>query len=264
MRNTYTLFDYGNFMENTAVDRGDPFIQLLPLTDASAAHKDFVQVRLNGIDTTGDSAHALLPASQMKHSPISEAEKKKQYVRDAWLHVNYSDHFMCVQVRGDDPQSLALHLRWLLGVCAHRDRPHRLALLCRPPQEERGKVQQHAPSRYEAAFPRRAPGFVHARQRQRDGNGRQQDPLRLDVPRVRVPEFLRLRPPARLICPAHTHVHGLVPRVAPCTSVKKRLGLREVVLLPPLPPYLVPYPRLCCCSSIVVALPLLVPCIIPT
>ncbi|TBU23206.1 aspartic peptidase A1 [Dichomitus squalens] len=79
MRNTYTLFDYGNFMENTAADRGDPFIQLLPLTDVNAAHKDFVQVRLNGVDTTGNSAHALLPASQMKHSPISEAEKKKQY-----------------------------------------------------------------------------------------------------------------------------------------------------------------------------------------
>ena len=78
VRNTYTLLDYGNFMENTAVDRSDPFIQLLPLTDRAAAHKDFVQVRLAGIDTTGDSAHALLPTDQMKHSPVSAAEKKKQ------------------------------------------------------------------------------------------------------------------------------------------------------------------------------------------
>ncbi|KAI1794873.1 aspartic peptidase A1 [Ganoderma leucocontextum] len=79
MRNTYTLLDYGDFMENTAVDRGDPFIQLLPLTNVAAAHNDFVQVRLAGVDTTGDSAHALLPADQMKHSPISAAEKKKEY-----------------------------------------------------------------------------------------------------------------------------------------------------------------------------------------
>ncbi|KAI0357462.1 aspartic peptidase A1 [Trametes cingulata] len=79
LRNTYTLLDYGNFMENTASDRGDPYVQLLPITDVNAAHQDFVKVRLNGIDTTNDSAHALLPADQMQHSPISEAEKKKRY-----------------------------------------------------------------------------------------------------------------------------------------------------------------------------------------
>ena len=80
MRNAYTLFDYGNFMEDTAVDRGDPFIQLLPLTNVEEAHNDFVQVRLNGIDTTGDASQALLPADQEQHSPVSEAEKKKEYV----------------------------------------------------------------------------------------------------------------------------------------------------------------------------------------
>ncbi|KAI0669255.1 acid protease [Trametes maxima] len=79
MRNTYTLLDYGNFMENTASDRGDPYVQLLPVTDTSAAKKEFIASRLNGQDTTGDSLHALLPADQMQHSPISKAEKKKQY-----------------------------------------------------------------------------------------------------------------------------------------------------------------------------------------
>ncbi|KAI0647782.1 acid protease [Trametes meyenii] len=79
MRNTYTLLDYGNFMENTASDRGDPYIQLLPVTDASAAKKEFIASRLNGQDTTGDSSHALLSSDQMQHSPISKAEKKKQY-----------------------------------------------------------------------------------------------------------------------------------------------------------------------------------------
>ena len=78
MRNVYTLLDYGNFMENTANDRGDPYVQLLPLTDAAAAKADFVSIRLNGVDNTGDAEHALLPADQMQHSPISKAEKKKQ------------------------------------------------------------------------------------------------------------------------------------------------------------------------------------------
>ncbi len=65
-------------MENVANDLGDPFVQLLPVTDVAAARQDFVKVRLNGADTTNDSSHALLPADQMRHSPISEAEKKKQ------------------------------------------------------------------------------------------------------------------------------------------------------------------------------------------
>lgn len=78
VRNVYTLLDYGNFMENTANDRGDPFVQLLPLTNVQTAHDDFVQTRLGGVDTTNSSAHALLPASEQQHSPISEAEKKKK------------------------------------------------------------------------------------------------------------------------------------------------------------------------------------------
>ncbi|KAI0755225.1 aspartic peptidase A1 [Daedaleopsis nitida] len=79
MRNTYTLFDYGNFLKHTQNDRGDPFVQLLPLNNAADAHEDFVQVRMGGVDSSGDASHALLPADQMQHSPISAAEKKKQY-----------------------------------------------------------------------------------------------------------------------------------------------------------------------------------------
>ncbi|KAI0771200.1 acid protease [Trametes elegans] len=79
LRNTYTLLDYGNFMENTASDRGDPFVQLLSVTDANAAHQEFVQARLGGVDNSGDASHALLPVDQMQHSPISKAEKKKRY-----------------------------------------------------------------------------------------------------------------------------------------------------------------------------------------
>jgi len=79
VRNVYALFDYGNFNDDTSTDLGDPFIQMLPTTNLTAAHEAFVQVRLSGVDTTGSSSQQLLPASQEQHSPETEAEKKAQY-----------------------------------------------------------------------------------------------------------------------------------------------------------------------------------------
>jgi hypothetical protein len=78
MRNMYTLMDFGNFVDGSSKDRGDPFMQLLSVTDRAAAHADFVKVRLGGIDKTGDSQYALLPESQAQSSPESDAEKKQQ------------------------------------------------------------------------------------------------------------------------------------------------------------------------------------------
>jgi hypothetical protein len=80
VRNVYSLFDYGNFIEDSSNDRGDPYVQLLPLTDPTTAHADFVQVRLSGQDTTNSPSQALLPASQESHSPISAAEKKQHVI----------------------------------------------------------------------------------------------------------------------------------------------------------------------------------------
>jgi len=77
LRNFYTLFDYGNFIEDTSNDRGDPYVQLLSLTDPITARADFVKARLNGVDTTNSSSQTLLPASQESHSPVSAAEKKQ-------------------------------------------------------------------------------------------------------------------------------------------------------------------------------------------
>jgi hypothetical protein len=77
VRNFYTLFDFGNFVSDTSNDRGDPYVQLLPLTDTTSALADFVKVRMNGTDTTGSSSNTLLPASQESHSPVSAAEKKQ-------------------------------------------------------------------------------------------------------------------------------------------------------------------------------------------
>ena len=76
MRNSYTLIDYGNFVKGSSNDRGSPFVQMMPLTDMNEAHSDFVKVRLNGVDTTGDPSQYLVPASEGLKSPESSKEKK--------------------------------------------------------------------------------------------------------------------------------------------------------------------------------------------
>lgn len=77
VRNTYSLFDYGNWVKGSKNDRNDPYMQLLSVTDKTQAHKDFVQVRLNGVDTTGDTSWKLVAADQGLSSPVSKEEKKK-------------------------------------------------------------------------------------------------------------------------------------------------------------------------------------------
>jgi P pilus assembly chaperone PapD len=77
VRNTYSLFDYGDWVKESSNDRQDPYIQLLSVTNKTQAHQEFVQVRLNGVDTTNSTSQQLLPADQGQKSPISEAEKHK-------------------------------------------------------------------------------------------------------------------------------------------------------------------------------------------
>lgn len=51
MRNVYSLFDYGDFIENSS-KVSSPYVQLFSITDMAEAHSDFVTVRLGGVDTT--------------------------------------------------------------------------------------------------------------------------------------------------------------------------------------------------------------------
>ena len=78
VRNTYTLLNFGDWI-GTNGTQDHPFIQLASVTNVAAARNDFIQVRLGGNDTISDPKWALLPASQMQHSPISAEEKKKAY-----------------------------------------------------------------------------------------------------------------------------------------------------------------------------------------
>jgi hypothetical protein len=54
VRNAYLLVNYGDFVDGTT-STAAPYIQLLSTTnDTTAAHQDFVKVRLGGKDTTAD------------------------------------------------------------------------------------------------------------------------------------------------------------------------------------------------------------------
>jgi len=56
----------------------DPFAYIMPITNKDKAHDIFVNTRMGGVDVSGDSAHALLPADQGQKSPIPDSEKKKE------------------------------------------------------------------------------------------------------------------------------------------------------------------------------------------
>ena len=62
VRNAYMLVNFGDFVDGSTAKRGDPYIQLLPLTlDLAEAHSDFVNMRQMGVDSTGE--FHLLPAT---------------------------------------------------------------------------------------------------------------------------------------------------------------------------------------------------------
>ncbi len=77
VRNTYTLIDFGDFVSSSSKDNNDPFVQMLPVTDINKAHSDFVNVRLNGVDSTASPSQALVPASEGLKSPVSKKEKEE-------------------------------------------------------------------------------------------------------------------------------------------------------------------------------------------
>ncbi|TFK70925.1 acid protease [Pluteus cervinus] len=90
LRNTYTLLDFGNWIDGSSSNQDNPYIQLASVTSSSSARDDFIKVRLGGVDTTSDPQWQLLPSSQMQHSPISAAEKKKMYqeaVLSKWPYI---------------------------------------------------------------------------------------------------------------------------------------------------------------------------------
>lgn len=88
MRNAYTLINFGDLVQGGS-SSSNPYIQLLSLTDETAAVNDFIKVRLDGQNLINSSQYTLLPASQGQHSPESAAEKKAQYEEQVLSHWPY-------------------------------------------------------------------------------------------------------------------------------------------------------------------------------
>lgn len=76
MRNVYLLIDYGDFVDGTT-KKAPPFAQLLSLTDAAAAHADFVQARLDGVDSTGMQVYS---ADRPVSSPVVSKSRQTNMV----------------------------------------------------------------------------------------------------------------------------------------------------------------------------------------
>jgi len=73
VRNFYVLINYGDLVVGTT-SKADPYVQLLSTSnDSSLLHQEFVQVRLNGVDTTGQQT-ILTPDTSANLSPSSSSD----------------------------------------------------------------------------------------------------------------------------------------------------------------------------------------------
>ncbi|RPD74329.1 acid protease, partial [Lentinus tigrinus ALCF2SS1-7] len=74
IRNVYLLMNFGDSPDRSPDVVHDPFIQLLPITDPAQAHLEFVQERLNGVDTTGTTT--FLPSPDGDNDTSSRSIKR--------------------------------------------------------------------------------------------------------------------------------------------------------------------------------------------
>jgi hypothetical protein len=51
--NMYVLLDYGDFIDGSTSNTGNPYVQFISTTNPATAHAEFVAARLGGKDTTG-------------------------------------------------------------------------------------------------------------------------------------------------------------------------------------------------------------------
>lgn len=73
LRNTYTLLNWGDFVDDVSAPRDSPYVQLLSTTNAAQAHKEFVDTRLGGVDITAEPRFKFLKNG--KKSPVPDGER---------------------------------------------------------------------------------------------------------------------------------------------------------------------------------------------
>jgi hypothetical protein len=90
VRNVYALFDYGDFIEHSSNDRGDPYVQFLSITDMDSAFQEFNAVRAvitpdeasgsisssDGDSDLSDDHSNVLPEGDLAHTSTHKKGKK--------------------------------------------------------------------------------------------------------------------------------------------------------------------------------------------
>ena len=79
VRNAYLLVDLGDYVHGSSSSTADPYMQLLSLTQPAEAHKDFVDIRLGGVDNT--STFHLLPAMNTSNWATSNNQSTDQKIK---------------------------------------------------------------------------------------------------------------------------------------------------------------------------------------
>ncbi|KAL7281692.1 hypothetical protein ACG7TL_005010 [Trametes sanguinea] len=83
LRNAYILMSFGDFVDGSVTQAGEPYVQLRSLTDPAEAHEDFVQQRLGGVDTTG--SQKLLPPSDADNTQVTVTVRQKLKPYLPWI-----------------------------------------------------------------------------------------------------------------------------------------------------------------------------------
>ncbi|KAF8496886.1 aspartic peptidase domain-containing protein [Russula emetica] len=113
LRNVYLLVDYGDFVDGSVNTTADPYVQLLSVTDPTAAHADFVNVRLNGHQTNNSTPSHTVEALRAK--PKSNNSGSNNNLKGAFLKEKIPI-IIASSIGG------ALVLIGLVAVCCSRDR----------------------------------------------------------------------------------------------------------------------------------------------
>ncbi|KAK2459695.1 hypothetical protein APHAL10511_008340 [Amanita phalloides] len=132
LRNVYTLLDYGDWTGSSS--RSMPYIQLMSTTNVQA-QQDFINVRLSGQNTLDDPRWVLLPPSQMQHSPVSEAEKKKMYqemILSRWPYIFIGCFVLILLTIGV----------CIWTYCCRRGKDGRRRCICCPGRNKRGQPEK--------------------------------------------------------------------------------------------------------------------------
>jgi len=132
LRNVYLLVNYGDFQIGTT-SRAAPFVQLLSTSnDTSVLHQEFVQVRLNGVDTTGSQTLLTPDTSGMLSPSTSSSSSSSDNTKRILIYAGI----------GAGGLAVALLLGYCISsMCRRRSRSEASGILPSPWEGRAGRYQ---------------------------------------------------------------------------------------------------------------------------